>query len=54
MLLNTALSLSLVGAAYTARPYMFWPDTGVKEQFGTIETGGQLLNVSDVVSLLDF
>ncbi|KAK4610344.1 Cytochrome b2, mitochondrial [Fulvia fulva] len=53
MLLNTALSLSLVGAAYTARPYMFWPDTGVKEQFGTIETGGQLLNVSDVVRYIN-
>ncbi|USW53984.1 Putative FMN-dependent dehydrogenase, FMN-dependent alpha-hydroxy acid dehydrogenase, active [Septoria linicola] len=49
----TAL-LASAGIASAARPYLEFPDTGAAEQYGSIGTGGQLPNVSEVIGLPDF
>ncbi|PIB03135.1 Cytochrome b2, mitochondrial [Cercospora beticola] len=46
--------LAAAGLASAARPWLEFPDTGAVEQFGTLEEGGALPNVSDVVGLPDF
>ncbi|EME83219.1 uncharacterized protein MYCFIDRAFT_54162, partial [Pseudocercospora fijiensis CIRAD86] len=44
----------LFGAAHAARSFLDFPDTGAREQYGTIEVAGTLPNVSTIVGLPDF
>ncbi|KAF2215862.1 hypothetical protein CERZMDRAFT_34808 [Cercospora zeae-maydis SCOH1-5] len=46
--------LAAAGLASAARPWLEYPDTGAAEQYGTIQEGGALPNVSEVVGLPDF
>lgn len=54
MHINAGIILPLVGVANAARPMLWWPDTLAEVQYGTIEDGGALPNVSDVIGLPDF
>lgn len=54
MRLQSSLLLPLVGVANAARPMLWWPDTLAEAQYGTIEDGGTLPNVSTVIGLPDF
>lgn len=51
---TAAAVFTLLGAVNAARPWLDAPDTGAAEQYGTIQTGGALPNVGEVVGLPDF
>jgi hypothetical protein len=51
---STLVALLSIGATHAARPWLEYPDTLAEVQYGPIEKGGQLPNVSNVVGLPDF